>query len=921
MIRKKLTFTALLVLFLFSAAVPLQAAAGEKKLFDFQEITLDNGMKVVTLEDFSTPIVAVQVWYHVGSKNEDPQRQGFAHMFEHMMFKSSDRVGPRGHFELLRKVGSNTNGYTSFDKTVYLETLPADQLELALWLEAERMAFLQIDQEAFDTERRVVEEELRMRENEPYGNVYKKVAATLFTEHPYQWTPIGKLAHLRAASVQELRNFWTDYYVPNNTTLLIVGAVKHEEAQKMAKKYMGWIEKRPQPQRVTVKESMPKEARTLVIDDELAPAPLTGIVWRTIPYGHKDEVALDFLARIIGEGNSSLLYRELVADKQAAIGTAGWTYNLEQDGVFVLGAMVSPGNNDETVLNSIHANIRDIQQNGITEEQLEKARNQALKSVSVENLTVEGKATVLGSAAVLLGNTDRANDILKRIEAVTAEDVQRVAKAYLVPQRSLTVHVKQNAEGGKDDESTTAVAAAELQAPAPGRQGEQRPQSFPEKAPINPVEPVDVTPKYFETKLENGLKVVVVSNNEVPFVSTMFGLPYGAWCEEKPGTANLALGMLTRGTETYSEEELAKALERRAISLSGSAQMDTSSVSMNCLPEFLEEGVGFMSDVIMNPAFDADEFAKLRQQTVTGLQVREQSPEYKADIQLRKVLFGPHPYARPTDGSSEAIQTLTVEDLSRYWKTFARPEDGVLIFAGAITPERAVALADKTFGEWKNSQPLPDLDLPEIPANQDRNIYLINQPGSSQAQVRVGQLGITRQDQPEYFISRIVSSYFGGSFNSRLNETLRVQKGLTYGAFAGFNAMKRAGYFAADTFTKTESVDETVKTIFDMLDNLAEVPPTDDELNDSKTYFSGSFLRQRETPQQIAGDIWLVESQNLSKSYYDKLYEGIRKTTKADCVKLVKELVNPQTMAIIIVGDAEALKEPLESIAPVVVVE
>lgn len=922
---RKLTLVTLLILLLLSTSTPLLAASENKsaqdKLFDFREITLDNGMRVVTLEDFSTPVVAVQVWYHVGSKNEDPQRQGFAHMFEHMMFKGTDRVGPRDHFEFLRKVGSNTNGYTSFDKTVYLETLPADQIELALWLEAERMAFLKIDQEAFETERRVVEEELRMNENEPYGNVYKKIAAALFKEHPYQWTPIGKLAHLRAAGVQELRDFWTDYYVPNNATLLIVGAVRHEEAQEIARKYMGWIEKRPQPKRVTISEPLPQEPRTLVIDDELAPAALTGVVWRTVPYGHKDEVPLDFLARILGEGNSSLLYRDLVAGNQAAVGTAGWTYNLEQDGVFVLGAMVSPTGTEETVQESIRTHISRIRQEGITGEQLEKARNQALKSVSTENLTVEGKATVLGSAAVILGDTDRANDIIKRIEAVTAEDVKRVANEYLVSNRSLTVHVKQNAEGGKDDESATATAAAERQAPEPGREGEKRPASFSETAPINPVQPVDVTPEYFETQLDNGLKVMVVSNTEVPFVSVMYGLPYGAWCEQKPGTASLALSMLTRGTEQYTEEELAKALERRAIYLEGSAQMDTCSVSMNCLPEFLGEGMDFMSDVMLNPAFDPEEFGKLQNQVATALQVREQSPEYKADLQLRKVLFGEHPYARPADGKSGDIRTLTVEDVSEYWKTFARPENGVLIFAGDIEPGRAVELAKKTFGGWKNTTALPALEVPAIPKDQDRTIYLINQPGSSQAQVRVGQLGITRHDQPEYFVSRIVSSYFGGSFNSRLNETLRVQKGLTYGAFAGFNAMKQAGYFSADTFTRTESVDETVKTIFELLENLAQTPPTDSELNDSKTYFSGSFLRQRETPQQIAGDIWLVESQNLSKAYYNKLYEGIRKTTKEDCVELVKDLIRPQKMAIVVVGNAEALKEKLEPIAPVVVVE
>ena len=256
-----------------------------EKLFDYRQITLDNGLEVITLEDFSCPIVSVQVWYEVGSKDEKPDRQGYAHMFEHMMFKGTDRVSETDHFNLLRKVGGSCNAYTSFDQTVYYQTLPSDQIELALWLEAERMTFLKIDQYAFDTERKVVEEELRMRENKPYGNVFKKMAAELFTEHPYRWTPIGKLSHLRSTSVPELREFWTDHYVPNNATLIIVGAIEHKEAQELAKEYFGWIKPGPKPKRVSVKEPPLKKAKSIVIDDENAPAGQVIYGWRTVPAG------------------------------------------------------------------------------------------------------------------------------------------------------------------------------------------------------------------------------------------------------------------------------------------------------------------------------------------------------------------------------------------------------------------------------------------------------------------------------------------------------------------------------------------------------------------------------------------------------------------------------------------------------------
>ena len=546
-----------------------RAEAENEQLFDFREVTLDNGLRVITLEDFSTPIVSVQVWYHVGSKNEDPQRQGFAHMFEHMMFKGTDRVGPKDHFEMLRSVGAQANGYTSFDKTVYLETLPADQVELALWLEAERMAFLKVDQEAVNTERRVVEEELRMRENEPYGNVFKKAAAALFEKHPYRWTPIGRIEDLRASSPAEMRAFWKRYYVPNNAALLIVGAIEHEKAQDLAEKYFGWIKRRPEPPRVNIQEPEPTEPRQLVITDELAPAPLAGIVWRTVPHGHPDETPLDFIAQILGEGSSSRLYRELVAEKQTAATASAFTYNLEDDGIFAAGALLSPSGNTDDILASVRMHLDAIRSGGISPEELEKARNNLLKSTTAQNLTVENKATQLGTAYMIRGDTDKANDILERIRSVTDADIRRAAGQYLIPQRSMTVIVEKNLEGKKDLEPDGAIAQEEEVSPPPGRSGEARPERFPEKPPIKPVAKVDVTPKYSEKTLENGLKVITVSNHEMPFVSVMLGLPYGAWCEEKPGTASLTYSMLTRGTEQYSEAELARETALRGISIIG----------------------------------------------------------------------------------------------------------------------------------------------------------------------------------------------------------------------------------------------------------------------------------------------------------------------------------------------------------------
>lgn len=894
------------------------------KLFDYQQITLDNGLEVITLEDFSCPIVSVQVWYQVGSKDEKPDRQGYAHMFEHMMFKGTDRVSEKDHFNLIRKVGGSCNAYTSFDETAYHETLPADQIELALWLEAERMGFLKIDQYAFDTERKVVEEELRMGENRPYGNVFKKMFAEIFTEHPYHWTPIGKLAHLRATSVPDLRQFWIDHYIPNNATLIIVGDIEHEKAQSLAKDYFGWIPAGPEPKRVMIKEPLPTKPQKVVIDDENAPAGEVLLVWRTVPVGHRDEIVLDCLSQILGSGRSSRLYRAMVADTQIAVEAVAWTYNLQQDGVFVAEATLEPtSQNYDGATKALIEQIQKIKTEGVTDEELQKARNQLLKQTVTANLSIERKADMLGIAAVKMGDVSKVNSRLEEIRSVTKEDLQRAANQYLDMSRVFDITIEQNAgmqNTRKDDEEATVTAEPELEAPVPGRTGTIRPKDFPVTAPIAKEIESSFGLKYKEAKLSNGLKVMVVSNHEVPFVSVRLGLTQGAWTETKPGTAVMTSSMLTRGTKNHNEAELATAMEQFAVSISGSADMDTATAGMNCLKENLDLGMSLLSEVVLEPTFEQEEFEKLLKQKITGLNIQEQNPRYLASKYFNEILFGSHPYARKPLGSAQDLQQLSVEDLKQWWKTHAQPDFATLIFAGDVTKKEAVAFAEKYFGQW-GGVPMQAPVAGSIPKPNATTIYIVDRPGSVQAQISMGQLGITRRQQPDYFVSLLASAYFGGSFHSRLNESVRVERGLTYGARGGYRAWNLAGTFEVSTFTKNESVAETIRVVLEEISEFRTVEPTDSELYDTRSYFVGSFAGRRETPQDIAGDLWLIESQELGKDYFKKLFKALEDADKQTCVELAEKTLDPDSLVIVVVGDAEKLKEPLAEIAPVKVIE
>ncbi|MCX5758768.1 MAG: pitrilysin family protein, partial [Candidatus Hydrogenedentes bacterium] len=676
------------------------------------------------------------LWYHVGSKDEDPSRQGFAHMFEHMMFRGTDRLGPTSHFDLVRRAGGRCNGYTSFDQTVYYEALPANQLELALWLEAERMSFLKIDQSAFDTERKVVEEERRLGLNAPYGTLEEEGLAEIFKVHPYRWSPIGHIPDLRASSVPELRAFWTSHYTPNNATLIIAGAVKHEDAQALAKRYFGWIPRCPDPARVTVREPMPGEPRTVVFKQDKAPAPLVGLVYRSVPPSNDDVTALQFLGNILAGGDSSRMYRRIVTELGLAVQISWCDWSLEQDGVFIVGAALSPLSKkyDET-LAALEREIETVRTAPVTDRELTKARNQMLRGLVTEELHIGSKASALGEATVIEGDTARVNKRAERIRGITPERLLEVAKKYLDPQRVLRAKVEANLAGlfskkkTAEDEAPI-TAQPETNPPPAGRPGVTRPADFPVTPPANGMLEYDPTPHFQTQTLSNGLKVIVVPNHEVPFVSFELGLRAGAWTETKPGSAAMATYMLTKGgTAKHTAEALADELDTYAIWLGGGSSMDDASVSGGCLTEHLERAVNLMAEAVLTPRFDAKAFEKRRKEEITNLTVSEHEPSFIASRELDRRLYGQHPYAREASGRVKDVEALNIKDLKRWWKQFGRPDMAVLYFSGDVELDQALRIAQAAFKPWKAKGAKPETKLPPLPEAQPTRIYLVDKAG------------------------------------------------------------------------------------------------------------------------------------------------------------------------------------------------
>ncbi|MBI5864899.1 MAG: insulinase family protein, partial [Planctomycetes bacterium] len=783
-----------------------------------------------------------------------------------------------------------------------------------------------IDQNAFDTERKVVEEERRLGLNRPYGDVPEKLLPQVLTVHPYRWLPIGNIAHLRASSVQNLRDFWTRYYVPNNAALVIAGAVKHDEAQKLAKRYFGWIPRYRDPPRVTVREPDLEAARTITIKTDNAPTPLLAVVFRTVPQGHDDYLPLQMLGQILGGGKSSRLYRRIVAEDQSAVIAAAAAFSLEQDGLIGAGAALAPlGGDSKKVLATINAEIERIRTEPVSDEELQKARNQMLESFVTENLTVASKASALGSAAVLEGDPAKVNTRIEHIRAVTPAALLALAQKYMDPKRSITITIERNLLGtllGKKrsaEEDAPISAQAEMETPPPGRAGLTRPADLPTTAPLAPPAEVRVTPEFESRTLPNGMKVIVVHNSESPFVTMQLGFTTGAWSESKPGTAAMAMSMLTHGTKKRSEGEMARELETHAISLNGSAGSDSANVSASCLTEQVDRAAALLAEAVRTPTFPEDEFEKLRKQVRTGLVISSAEPSYIADRELRGRLYGDHPYSRTATGEIADLDALEADDLAPWHAQYIRPDLATLIFAGDIEGSAAMKLAQEHFGDWRGEGPRPEPKLPALPQPAPTQIYLVDRPGV-QAQIRVAQRGILRSD-PGYFVSRVVGGYFGGAFSSRLNETIRVKLGLTYGARGGWSTERFAGKFEVSTFTKIDSTGQTVRAIFDELKRAQDEPPSDEELAKTKSYIIGSFPADRETPQQVASDRWLIESQGLPNDYFEQLLRGVAQTTQDACATLAKQAIRPDQMIVVIVGPAEAIRPQLEGIAPVTVIQ
>ena len=898
-------------------------------LFPVTELTLTNGLRILTLEDHHCPIVAVQVWYHVGSVNEPANRRGFAHLFEHMMFRGTDHLGPTDHADLIKSVGGDCNAFTSFDETCYHQTLPAQQLELALWLESERMAFLTVDGVGFATERKVVEEELRMGLNQPYGDLPDQGLPAIFGQHPYANSPIGTIRDLRQATPSDVHAWWTSWYIPNNATLVVVGDVQPDRVRALSERYFGWIPAVPQPARNIAVVDPFDAPKQIVLKLENAPAPGVGVVWRTVSEGHPDGLALELVATILGGGESSRLYRRLVAEDHLAVAAMAVPFGLRHGGVFGAGAVLSPlGGDTVKALSGLRSELERLRKDGVTEQELEKARNQAVSRLVLGAETVGGKAQLVGRAAVVGMGVTELNARLERLRRLTREDLHRVARLHLDPQRAVTVTVPGSGLLGQLSRLFLGKRNAEEETPvafAPdtllrGRPGVLRPADLAVRPPVGDGNSPVPNPTVHEHRLTNGLRVLIVPNVKTPALHVVLALPFGSWAEEKPGAAAMALTMVSKETETHEEKVLAEELDRHAIQLSGFADHDDSRIHVTCLSEHAERAFSLLAEIAMQPTFPESPLKTAVTQAKTDLTLADSHPGSVADREFRRHFFTGHPYARRLSGESADLDDLRREDLATFWRRAARPDRATLIIAGALTRERSLALGERFFGTWKAVESRLVAEPASPPYSEPTRILLVDWPGAVQSEIRLGGRGLVYRD-PEGPVASLVGSYFVGSDGSRLFKAIRTDKGATYSVQGGFHAGRLAGTFQVSTFTKTPSTAEALRIVMAEVRNLKERPPTVEELSLHRRYFLGSAAARFETPGQVANQLARISLNGLPLDHAQRAFAIIGAADATQCQSLVRRLVDPERLLIVVVGDAARITDDLRAIAPVTVLD
>ena len=926
------TIQSFLLYFLLCSACSSYSQNQKPKEFkvEFEKFTLDNGLQVILHLDRSDPVVAVALTSHVGSAREKAGRTGFAHLFEHLLFLESENLGKGGLDKMSARIGgAGANGSTSRDRTNYFQTVPKDALEKMIWAEADKLGYFinTVTEPVLSKEKQVVKNEKRQSyDNRPYGHTFSVISKNLYpSTHPYNWDVIGSLEDLQNATLEDVKSFYNRWYVPNNVTLTIAGDFDVKQTKAWVEKYFGEIKRGEAIPKMEKQPVTLSETKKLYYEDNFAKLPQLTLTWPSVYEYHPDSYALEVLASYLSKGKKAPLYKILVEDKKLTDAADVFQYNSEIAGQYMLSVTAFEKVNLNEVMNGVNEAFKNFETEGISQQDLDRIKAGQETAFYTNLSSVLGKGFQLAQYEIFAGTPEYINQDVKKILAVSTEDVMRVYQKYIkgkqyvatsfVPKgestlilngSTLAAVVEEKIVEGKEDSFDASIAATY----------EKTPSKFDRsKEPAYGESPDVKLPSVWKSKLSSGLNVLGIENQEVPLVQFQLQIKGGILLEDsdKIGVSNMLAQLMTKGTQNKTPEQLENAIESLGATINAYATDEAIFISVTTLAKNYNATMALVQEIIVQPRWDAQEFELIKQSTLSQILQQKADPNSIARNEFKKLIYGNESIlAYNRIGTESTVKKITLEDLKNYYAKNTAPSVANFQIVGAISKMNVINSLTSLNREWKSK----NITFPKITIGNTittSKIYFDDVPGAKQSVIRIGYPALAATDSNFYPAQIMNYRLGGGSFASQLTQQLREGKGYTYGISSSFTGSTNKGPFLISSGVRSNVTFESVNLIKEILQQYGK-NFSENDLEVSKGYLIKSNARAFETLSSKLEMLYDISNYNYADDYA-KQQENIVKNSTVDSIKKLSEnYLNPDKMIYLVVGDAETQLKKLSQI-------
>lgn len=886
------------------------------------EHELPNGLKVLVLEDPTIPNAALYVGWRVGSRNEAPGITGLAHFFEHMMFSGGACYG--GRFDpIMEAAGGANNAYTTQDCTVYQDWFPASALPLILDMEADRMRAMQFKEAVVETERGVVASERRLNMEEPAEVMREQLWATAYAAHPYQWSVLGHMVDIQNWRKEDLEQFFRTNYAPNNAVMVIVGAVKAEQVFALVKEKFGSIPRGPERRPIHTQEPPQRGERRAVVEDPNATLRQVMAAWHICATNHPDFPVIEVLERLLLHGDSSRLHQLLVEDERVCLEVGGGFQGYQFDAsLFVVELTLREGQEPARAEALLYQALAKLAAEGPTDRELEKAKNGLEASVVRALKTINGKASLLVDAELFFGGWRRIGAVLAGLRAVTKDDVKRVASKTFTARNRTVVSLEVATDGATGEASPDAEGmdeSGDVEEPeVAGGEGEEGAPT--PAAPVVELPKVKASvalPRTIDSTLPNGLRLVLVPDKRLPIVTYLARVQGGALEDPagKEGAASLLATVLGKGAGERDGTAFQEAVDFVGGSFGTAASQRWLDVQAEFMAKDADLGLELLSDVLVRPRLDAGEIDKQRGLAVDALAAARDEPSQVIGLYFGAFALQGHPFARPSCGDERSVGRLVKDDVVAAAKRLLTPGRTWLAIAGDFDPAEMKKKVEARLGGWKGEAPArAPLATPRAWA-KDR-VLLVDKPGALQTYFALGAIAFDWTD-PDYTARRLANTVLGGRFTSRLNQALRIESGLTYGAGSRVDDARK-GLFTISTYTATKTSKEAIELALAVYRKFTAEGITQAELDSARTYIQGQYAPDAvQTPDQVAELVLSLDSEGLPRDLVDGYFPRLDALTLEVVNRVIKGRFPRTGLSWVVIGQAEALRDVVKPLGEV----